>query len=135
MPRTTRKRTATAAAPAAAPKRARAARPAASVAATGVGTAAKPSPQAAALLRLLGKGYTYRNYPTTGPVRELRLHNGGPGIAYVVQAKGATVVTVRYPQHGFNFRAQTVNRALAQRTKTAHAAWLAAVAKRNGARR
>lgn len=60
------------------------------------------TPQAAALLRLMGKGWHYTPYPATGAQRELQLRNpAGATVAYVVQGKGATTLTTRYRQHGY----------------------------------
>jgi len=79
------------------------------------------SKQAAALLRLMGKGWHFTPYPANGPQRELQLRNPqGTTVAYVVQAKGSTTLTTRYRQHGY--RGTTGSPAQCAKGVKAHAA-------------
>ena len=79
------------------------------------------SKQAAALLRLMGKGWHFTPYPANGPQRELQLRNPqGATVAYVVQAKGSTTLTTRYRQHGY--RGTTGTPAQCAKGVKAHAA-------------
>ena len=79
------------------------------------------SKQAAALLRLMGKGWHFTPYPANGPQRELQLRNPqGTTVAYVVQPKGSTTLTTRYRQHGY--RGTTGTPAQCAKGVKAHAA-------------
>lgn len=59
-----------------------------------------PAP-AAALLRLMGKGWSFTPYPATGKQRELQLRYNGRTIVYVVPTTAPGCVIARYPQTGF----------------------------------